>query len=113
MKKNKKNINKKVKAVSPSPSFLSPKLRALAEHLQEIQKIARQHGIFVDDRELLECPQCHLLEDVAFDGKLLTYIKGTKENKDSGLRFIELDSDKNQFNCPNCNQVLMAPMRED
>jgi hypothetical protein len=40
-----------------------------------LQQQARTLGLFTDDRELLACPVCGLLEDVTSMGLLITYSK--------------------------------------
>lgn len=75
-------------------------------HLEEVRHQARALGIFTDDRELLECPSCGLLEDVTGDGVLLTYHKGCEDMKDSGLRFRQID--ENSFACPGCGATVRA-----
>ena len=89
------------------------KFRYLIAKFLEVQNIARQQGIFVDDRELLECSQCQLMEDVAFDGRLFTYMKGDKDFKDIGLRFIELNQSRDLFKCPNCGMQITVPEEKE
>lgn len=43
-------------------------------------------GMFANDRELLECPRCGLMEDVAAGGMFLT-VRPTDLGTDTGLRF--------------------------
>ena len=52
------------------PSFQP--LRALAGKLAVLQAEARALGLFANDRELLGCPRCGLLEDVTITGLLIT-----------------------------------------
>jgi hypothetical protein len=73
-----------------SLSGLAQKIKPLAEDIIRIQKQAKSLGIFVNDRELLECPGCDLVEDVAFDGSLITYHRESDDITDSGLRFEEM-----------------------
>ena len=40
---------------------------------EKIKKDARALGIFTDDRKLLECLDCGLMEDVTINGLLITY----------------------------------------
>lgn len=47
----------------------------LSRKLAKVKAQARALGIFTDDRELLECPNCGLLEDVTAKGLLVTYPK--------------------------------------
>lgn len=37
-------------------------------HLEKVRQEARALDIFTDERELLECPSCGLLEDVTGEG---------------------------------------------
>jgi hypothetical protein len=46
-------------------------LAANAGRIAELQKTARRLGIFTEDRALLTCPTCGLMEDVLFDGRLV------------------------------------------
>jgi len=63
------NRSPKRKKMSPLMSDILP----LARELVRIKKQAEAMGLFTDDRELLECCGCDLAEDVAFDGRLMTY----------------------------------------
>lgn len=47
-------------------------LIALARQLEQVKHQARALGIFTNDRELLECSSCGLLEDVTAEGQLVT-----------------------------------------
>jgi predicted RNA-binding Zn-ribbon protein involved in translation (DUF1610 family) len=75
----------------------------LIEAVRELERVRQQAkalGIFTDDRELLECPKCGLIEDVTFEGLLVTYPKNNKEMRDCGLRFRSVD--ETSFECPSC-----------
>ena len=48
------------------------KLRPLAARFVGLQKRAKALGVFANDRELLECPRCGLLEDVIRASLLIT-----------------------------------------
>ena len=63
-------------------------LIAAVRQLEQAKQQARALGICTDDRELLECPSCGLLEDVTTEGLLVTYPNTSEEVNDSGLRFI-------------------------
>jgi len=76
-----------------------------------IQELCRQHGIFDGLRELLECSNCGLMEDVAFSGRLITYPAGA-EDVDTGLRFPEPDND-GYSRCPGCGVVVQLEKEED
>jgi rubredoxin len=81
----------------------------LASRLVALQEQARSLGIFVDDRELLECPQCGLMEDVIFTGQLIT-CRPSEEGQDTGLRFEELP--QNRFRCPACGSLVQEDLEE-
>ena len=65
------------------------KIRALATEIAALQAKARALGLFANDRELLECPVCGLMENVAASGLLLT-CRPESLDEDTGLRFEEL-----------------------
>ena len=78
----------------------------IADALRGIREMSRQNGIFDGLRELYSCLNCGLKEDVAFDGRLMTYHEGA-ETVDTGLRFPEPD-DKNMSVCPECGAVVVS-----
>jgi len=51
---------------------LDAKLHELAIQIVGLQKQAKALGLFVNDRELLACANCDLMEDVASTGLLIT-----------------------------------------
>jgi hypothetical protein len=68
------------------------------------QELARQHGLFPNNREFLKCRKCGLLEGVDFEGRLMTCYLGA-EDINTGLRFIE--SDENSVSkCPKCGKKV-------
>ena len=81
-------------------------LIAAVRQLEQAKQQARALGIFTDDRELLECPSCGLLEDVTAEGLLVTYPNTSEEVNDSGLRFIP--ADESSFACPSCGTKVKA-----
>ena len=81
-------------------------LSAVVRELEQAKQQARVLGIFTDDRELLECPSCELLEDVTSEGLLVTYLKDSADQKDSGLRFRPVG--KSCFACPTCGTRIKA-----
>ncbi len=85
---------------------LAGNIARLAEELTHIKKQAVQLGMFTNDRELLECPKCGLMEDVTHDGFLITYQEACANAKDSGLRFEEVPGEK--FKCPSCGTLVKA-----
>ena len=81
-------------------------LTTLTRQLEQVKAQARALGIFTDDRELLECPNCGLLEDVTAKGLLVTYPKDSVDLKDCGLRFCPVD--ETRFACPKCGTSVKA-----
>lgn len=76
-----------------------------AKKLIKIKEEAKMLGIFTDDRELLECPICGLMEDVDVNGRLFTVFK-KEPYKDTGLNFKEVGKKWDRFSCPNCSQMI-------
>jgi len=89
-------------------SHLASDILPLASELDRIRKEAEGLGIFTSDRELLECSECGLVEDVAADGRLITYQRRSGVCGDSGLRFEELN--EMTFRCPVCSTKLKATL---
>ena len=77
----------------------------LAKRLVEIRGEAKKLGIFTDDRELLECPRCGLMEDIDINGRLFTVFKNAPY-KDTGLEFKEIGKKGSCFSCPNCGEII-------
>jgi hypothetical protein len=88
--------------VNPSPKAIN----SLAESLKDLQRKARSLGLFTNDRELLECPACGLLEDVSSTGLLIT-CRAPALGEDTGLRFVQLTD--NFFSCPSCSRQVEIP----
>ena len=82
------------------------KLFDLAKKIVKLKEKAKELGIFTGDRDLLECPKCGFMEDVAIDGRLFTVFKNAP-NKDTGLEFKELGKEGNRFSCPNCRKIII------
>ena len=57
-------------------------LTTLTRQLEQVKAQARALGIFTDDRELLECPNCGLLEDVTAKGLLVTEVRDQHQGGD-------------------------------
>lgn len=75
-------------------------LYELATRLHSLKKQAKALGMFTDDRDLLECPNCGLKEDVTGQGVLITY-KGGAMGVDTDLRFPDPDEEGVSC-CPEC-----------
>ena len=89
---------------------LLPELRLLAARLQELEQEAEKAGLFVGHRPLLECAACGLLEDVAFNGLLMTYFASSGYATDTGLRFEKVSGG---FLCPSCRALVAIPTEEE
>ena len=100
----------------PNPEDLSPEEldREIARLTQEVEGLkaqGRAMGMFVEDRPLLECRKCGLMEDVSAEGLLITYQRqGDEVLPDSGLRFEEFEA--GHFRCPVCRNVLVLDADE-
>jgi hypothetical protein len=79
-------------------------LDALCEQLQKIRQQAEIAGLFIGDRELLDCTHCGLQEDVLINGRLVTHQADVAGTTDSGLRFSAADD--GNFVCPQCGAVI-------
>jgi predicted RNA-binding Zn-ribbon protein involved in translation (DUF1610 family) len=88
------------------PRSVPQELVELSRKLAKVKAQARALGIFTDDRELLECPNCGLLEDMTAKGLLVTYLKDSVDLRDCGLRFCPVD--KTRFACPKCGTSIKA-----
>lgn len=73
-------------------------IHSLAKHITELQAELRRLGIFDYSRELLECPSCGLMEDITFEGILITS-NSEKLGIDTEMRFVELSSQENKWQC--------------
>jgi hypothetical protein len=80
-------------------------VRQLVVEMVALQKKARELGLFAGDRELLACPSCGLMENVACGGRLFTCRPEALED-DTKLLFAELS--QNRFRCPACGAVVQA-----
>lgn len=72
---------------------------AIARELSVVQKQAEKLGISSGLRDLIECKKCGLVEDVLFDGRLVTYYE-SGQVKDTGLRFKHKGG--GIYFCPKC-----------
>ena len=76
--------------------------RSLLREIGHVHRLAREVGIFLNDRELPRCDTCGLLEDVDIKGKLITYKSGYPVF-DSGMRFEK--GEGNKYVCPVCGAI--------
>ena len=85
-------------------------IRALAGQISALQQKAKALGVFANDRNLVACPSCGLMEDVTSAGLLITS-REPDLGQDTGLRFEEIT--EQTFRCPACGQVVHEPQSED
>ncbi len=78
-------------------------LRQLVAEAAALEAKARALGLFANDRELLECPSCGLMENIACGGRLFTCRPESLDDA-TGLRFEELGGDR--FRCPACGATV-------
>jgi hypothetical protein len=83
-------------------------IAAIARELVEVRQQARALGLFTDDRELLACPTCGLMEDVLADGRLIT-CRAERLGRDTRLRFTEPATPGAPFTCPLCRSRVPIP----
>jgi len=76
--------------------------KSLLREIARVHRLAQEAGLFLEDRDLLECPRCRLLEDVGCYGLLMTYPMGAPA-VDSGLRFKK--DKRGRYICPNCGAM--------
>ncbi len=84
-------------------NILQPSLLRQIEH---VHRLALENGLFLNDRELLSCDNCGLLEDVDITGRLITYKSG-EAIFDSRMRFEK--GEGGTYVCPVCG----ASVREE
>jgi hypothetical protein len=77
--------------------------RSLLQQIRHVHGLARETGVFLNDRELLRCDTCGLLEDVDITGRLITYKSG-EAVFDSGMRFEKGEGDT--YVCPVCGAIV-------
>jgi hypothetical protein len=78
----------------------------LARQIAGLQDQMRQLGMFANDRELLRCKSCGLIEDVTSTGFLIT-CRNPELSQDTGRRFEPLAAGR--FPCPACSQIVLKP----
>jgi ribosomal protein S27AE len=94
----------------PSLNNLVATIRPLAAEIVALQKQMRALGMFANERELLECPRCGLMEDVSCEGMLLT-CNSADFGTDTGLRFEELTLES--YRCPSCGQTVHEKLSDE
>ena len=75
----------------------------LLKQTTQLHKQAEALGLFTNNREFLSCGHCGLMEDVTFEGKLITCYDETLGH-DTGLRFSK--TAEGCFHCPVCKRDL-------
>jgi len=92
------------KAGKATPESYSEFVHDIGRLIIETQDLARQHGLFPNNREFFECRKCGLLEGVDFEGRLMTCYVGA-EDIDTGLQFTEPD-EHGVSRCPKCGKKV-------
>lgn len=82
----------------------------MAKRLIELRAQASELGLFTDDRELLTCAACGLMEDFTSDGFLITHAIESLDASDSGLRFTKRQD--GHFSCSRCGADVVASENE-
>ena len=98
--------NKSGSGVPPLDSLCAA-IKPLARQLVALQKRANALGLFANDRELLECSQCGIMEDVTHTGLLIT-CREPALDQHTGLRFTK-EPDQT-FRCPSCGALVTEPL---
>lgn len=80
---------------------MSEKINQLAREIVKLRERIEGLGGFDDSRELLECPHCRLMEDVTFEGVLITSHEG-ELGIDTGMRFTPQLRVSDKWICPAC-----------
>jgi len=88
---------------------LLKQIKPLAEQLQKLQEQAERLGVFTGDRELLECAECGLEEDVTEDGFLIVCRKPIS-GADTGLQFTKDVENEGKYSCPICGKLAQFSM---
>jgi hypothetical protein len=83
-------------------SKLIKEMQPMVKGLQELQAKMKSMGLFADDRDLAQCQDCQLFEDV--DGHGMLFVYKDKNYEDTGLRFEELND--GGVKCPGCSKVF-------
>jgi len=112
MKQDKLNLDNSEQN-SEKNTLISSKLIKHCSELCTLWENMEKLGMFPGYRDLLTCPKCGLMEDVTAEGLFLVYNNlepNTKitQDKDTGLRFEELNGETQLFKCPNCGTKFIA-----
>jgi len=76
-------------------------VKPLAAEIGKLQSQLKAAGLFAHDRELLECSQCGLEEDVTAAGVLIT-CRPESLGVDTRKRFKPVDAHEEWWRCPEC-----------
>lgn len=92
--------------LAPPETLLLKDIRQMAKQIAALQAQGRAMGLFPNDRDLLECTGCGLMENVACGGRFFTCRPETLDD-DTGLRFQEISD--GVFRCPSCGEAVREP----
>ena len=82
-------------------------IKPFAVDILKLQAQMKAAGLFADDRDLLECPQCGLQEDVTAEGLLITCLREFP-GEDTHGRFVPLNDRESSWRCPRCGAELSS-----
>lgn len=82
----------------------------MAMELAEIQQKLIEAGLFDHSRELLSCGGCGLMEDITFEGRLITCERQTP-GIDTGLTFVS-NEESGKWICPACGEISVEELPE-
>ena len=91
------------------PKIINVLPKHLHREIARVHRLAQAAGLFMEDRDLLHCSHCGLLEDVGRYGLLTTHFSG-KSPGDSGLRFTK--DKRGRHICPNCGAVARTEKKK-
>src|SRR5215204_2521633 len=94
--------NKSSERTEADPVKKEERLYSMAEAINELGLKLTSLGGFDHSREFLNCPACGLLEDVTFEGMLIT-TESDYPGVDTGLRFAK--TGENEWECPDCGNL--------
>ena len=94
----------------PDIDDLVEQIRPLAQQIVALQQQMKALGMFANDRELLQCPRCGIMEDVTHEGFLIT-CREPDLGLDTGLRFEPITEES--YRCPSCGQTMQEPLSDD
>lgn len=106
------DMKKKLQKLEDKKTFnkLLNRIRPLAAQIVKLKSDMKKMGMHTGDYDLIECPKCHLAEDVLVGNSLVTFfnidVEDFEKVKYTKLKFMELKD--SLFLCPNCGNIIKA-----